>query len=208
MFFFFGLFVWLFGFVAHTLENLHAHSRPRLFTGHFVARVARTPTRPSRKDCKKNSVERKMPKRGGLMRMVTKPHGPGDAGGYASSIKKKNKVKVKASGTATSAATAAVTSAAAADDLFAMALPTKLSVRASKKKRRDDLAAEPVERVPAFEDEQKQDLFAQVLAAARNAAPVQLIGIDRHRAHMEELKRVKAERNAKKAERFAKHLKC
>ena len=81
-------------------------------------------------------------------------------------------------------------------------------MRASKKKRRAELAAEPVEHVPAFEDEQKQDLFAQVLQAAKNAAPVQLIGIDRHRAHCEELKRVKAERMAKKAERFANHQKC
>ena len=110
-----------------------------------------------------------MPKRAGLIRMAKGPHVLGGAGSSSergrksAKIKKKSKVKVQPS---TTAKTAAVAASVEADDMFAMALPTKLSVRASKKQRRAELAAEPVEHVPAFEDAQKQDMFAQGVLCA------------------------------------------
>lgn len=110
-----------------------------------------------------------MPKRAGLIRMAKGPHvlggagSSGERGRKSAKIKKKSKVNVKPS---TTAKTAAVAASVEADDMFAMALPTKLSVRASKKQRRAELAAEPVEHVPAFEDAQKQDMFAQGVLCA------------------------------------------
>ena len=41
-----------------------------------------------------------------------------------------------------------------------------------------------------------------------NAAPTGQIPADEHQAHCAELKRIKAERQARKAERFAAHKKC
>ena len=149
-----------------------------------------------------------MVKRGGLVRMAGRAHGPGDAGGYerkSVKIKKKIKVKVKPSSTAAAAATSVI-ALAGDDDMFAMGIPSKISVRARKKKNREQKAQQqPVALLPAFEDEKKQSMLDQILAAAKGnqASASTSIGIDAHRARTEELRRAKAERHAMKAEKWA-----
>ena len=142
-----------------------------------------------------------MGKRGGLLRAARKDAKRDERkkGGGGGKITKK---KVKAGSVSEIAATAA-TSAMKDNDMFAMALPAKLSGRGKKR-----FEAEMVDDVPAFVDHEKQDLFQQVLNAAKNAAPTNLIGADAHRARSEELKRQKLERQRLKAERFAAHKKC
>lgn len=118
--------------------------------------------------------------------------------------KKKSKLKVKPTATAATAAKAAVVTAS--DDMFAMALPS-MSVRA--KKRRDHAEVDMIETVPAFEnDDEKESLFRRVLEASKGGGQTGLIPADEHRAHMDELKRKKAERQANKAMRFKNHQKC
>ena len=160
-----------------------------------------------------------MGKRAGLLRVAARAHGP-SAGGSSSSkktkIKKKLKVKPKASALATSAATTAAAAcatatSAASDGLFALALPpvtgqVAVSIRRGKKKR----AKDEMEKLdaPAFEDSSKNAMFQQILSAAKTSKPSGMIAADEHRARCEELKRVRAERQALKAERFAAHKKC
>ena len=141
--------------------------------------------------------------------MAGRAHGPGDAGGYerkSVKIKKKIKVKVKPSSTAAAAATSVIAAIAGDDDMFAMGIPSKISVRARKKKIREQKAQQqPVALLPAFEDEKKQSMLDQILAAAKGnqASASTSIGIDAHRARTEELRRAKAERHAMKAEKWA-----
>lgn len=168
-----------------------------------------------------------MGKRAGLLRSAAKPHLPGDAGGdriiKKKKIKKKKPLKIKklAKDTAAAAAASTTTTAAPADDMFAMALPTAAisdAVRFAlpkepKRKRKgggDVAMAEDteVDRPAAFEDESKDELFRRILSSAKQAAPVDLIPADVHRAHVGDLKRRKQNRAAQKAERFSLHLKC
>ena len=150
-----------------------------------------------------------MPKRSGLMRMASRPHAQDLSKSSDPKIgkkKKKSKGLIKQpTAIAATAAKAAVVAAASSDDMFAMALPS-MSVKATKKKRE----VEMVEHVPAFEgNNEKEDLFRRVLEAAKGSTHYKaLIPADEHRAHMDELKRKKAERRAMKAERFRLHQKC
>ena len=151
-----------------------------------------------------------MGKRSGLLRVGARPHGPGDAGGAnktKSKIKKKkpktkNKIKIKAAAVKTTVASAGT------DDMFALALPVAAEPHKIKKRDRDAEMADDVDRPAAFEDEGKSALMRKILESARSAAPENLIGADAHRARMSELKRRKADRAAKRAERFAAHQKC
>ena len=164
-----------------------------------------------------------MAKRSGLLRIGSRSHLPGDAGGEARAkkIKKKKKTtKIKVRAVSAVKPTTSVFAAASgpADDLFALGLPAtsasmddRFMAPASGKKKRERDASQPpadVERPAAFEDESKQDLMRKILSAASTAAPVELIGPDRHRAHVDDLKRRKADRAARRAERFSQHLKC
>ena len=148
-----------------------------------------------------------MVKRSSLVKLAGKAHGPGDAGGYErktkpTKIKKKIKIKKQSSSTATSAVMAA-----AADDMFAMGIDTKLSVRARKKKNRkqkEEAAMVPMPMPVAFEDEKKQSMLDQILAAAKGNNRTSVgVPVDEHRARTEELRRAKVERQALKAERWA-----
>jgi len=159
-----------------------------------------------------------MGKRSGLLRVAARAHGP-SAGGSSSNkktkIKKKLRVKQKPSAVAASAVTTAATecaASAASDGLFALALPpvaaqVAISIRRSKKKRAKG-DEEAVEAPNAFEDSSKNAMFQQILSSAKTSRPSGMIPADEHRARCEELKRVRAERQALKAERFAAHKKC
>lgn len=161
-----------------------------------------------------------MAKRSGLLRIGSRAHKPGDAGGEKiKKIKKKSKIKVKAAVRKTSVATKAAAAVAAApvamDDMFAMALPAVSSganpTRPGDGKKRGRFSMVPdeeIERPAAFEDESKETMFQRILSSAKGATHQPRIAADEHRVHMNALKAAKAERAARKMERFKAHLKC
>jgi hypothetical protein len=158
-----------------------------------------------------------MGKRATLLRRAARPHGPGDAGGYNAktkaslAIKKKIKKKVKIGAAATGAGSTRVndaTTKSASGDMFSLALPT---VPAGTSCCDEDAVLgddEMQQQQPAFQDNSKEAFFRQVLNAAASSKASGMIPADEHRARCNELKRLKAERAAKKAERFAAHKKC
>ena len=152
-----------------------------------------------------------MGKRGGLLRVAMRSHGPGlDEHSVGSSkIRKSKKSKQQPSHIAVAAAKAA---AMEDDDMFAMALPVNISVFRTKKRSKSD-----TERIGEREasdadhaaNQSKQDLFEQILANAKAAAPSdQGCRAMEHRKQMDLVKAQKAERLARKHERFHAHKKC
>ena len=59
-----------------------------------------------------------------------------------------------------------------------------------------------------FEDGSKESLLRNILTSAAAAQPTGMIPADEHRARVTHLKRLKADRAARKAVNFAAHKKC
>jgi len=93
-----------------------------------------------------------MGKRSGLLKRGSRPHGPGDSGGYnkkPAGVKKKKKIKLKKPKAATTTAAAAAAAApTSSDDLFSMALPVRGKERAAPAQVEE---VDMVEKPAAFE---------------------------------------------------------
>ena len=130
-----------------------------------------------------------MGKRAGLLRIARKSHE--EKSKPKSSAVKKHKLKLKLKKAShTVPAVAAAGTAAAASDIFGMALPAPMS-DASAASRTDAVAA-----TPAFIDDSKEALLRQILGASKSAATESMIPADAHRARMAELKRKKLQKKS------------
>ena len=161
------------------------------------------------------------------MKMAAREHGPGGAGGGLAGSKKgtkmkkrkiQKKVKIQKMTPSTTAAQSALD--ADGDDLFGLAIPVVSALRARKLEKRKKKALNAggpsispasanlslVERVPGFEDAEKDSLLQSILQGAmRNAADTapRAIVADEHRARCEELKRAQHQKRLLKAQRWA-----
>ena len=151
-----------------------------------------------------------MGKRRGLLRTAARPHAGVAGGSHKTKTKrvagvKPKLLKVKLPSKPASS-TPDVQTVEEAFDMFSLAVPAISSLRGQKvvgkrmkgtrRSCENDIAT-----IPAFDDVSTEDLFRSVLNSARTAPSSDLIPVDAHRAHMEEVKRQSAERRAAKAAR-------